>query len=383
MRLLFLSLIFARTLFGIIDIASVDFGEKEKGFSGALYGSFQKKRGNTNKDEAEYGGRIQYDTNKTITWMQGKAEHDKAESITTEDSAFLHLRHIRQLYTPLWASEYYIQLKQDAFKNLRKRTLFGVGLRYKIADSAQYGKLFFGLSFMDEKIRYIDDSLDPDEHNYRASSYLSYKAKISDSLDFSLLGYYQPKLDKGSDYLIASTAEMTIHLTKVFDLSYLFELDYDTSPAHNVVGTDRRQKLSFVYRFGKEDPFSAYAHNFLNSRDEAGNLSSISLNVKTDIKDPADILAGEWVFEKEKFSILANGEGSYLYEKGIYAEKFKWTLFSTDNQEGLTKAKEKSAKLVIIRFKDEEGRFGRVENYLWSEDTLVGLSGSSVRLFKR
>lgn len=389
MRLLFLSLVFARTLFGIIDIASVDFGEKEKGFSGSLYGSFQKKRGNTDKDEAEYGGRIQYDTNKTITWMQGKVENDKAGSITTEDSAFLHLRHIRQLYTPSWASEYYIQLKQDAFKNLRKRTLFGVGLRYKIADSAQYGKLFFGLSLMDEKIRYVDDSMDPDEHNYRGSSYLSYKAKISDSLDFSLLGYYQPKLDEGSDYLISSMAEMTIHLTRVFDLSYLLELDYDTRPAHNVVGTDTRQKLSFVYRFGKEDPFSAYAHNFLNSADgldEINASSVIAVEVETDvddIKDSTDTLAGKWVFGKETFSILLDGEGSYLYEKGIYSEKFKWTLVSTDTQEGTAVAKNQSTKLVVIRFRDEEGRPGRVENYLWSENSLVGLNGSSVRLFKR
>lgn len=388
-RLLFLIQFFLFNGFAIVDIASVDFSEKENGFSGSAYGSFQKSRGNTDKEEAEYGGRIQYDTNKTITWLQGSAEKDKARGFSTDDNSFVHLRHIHQMFNPDWAMEFYTQVKQDKFKNLKNRTVFGIGTRYKIADSQTYGKLFMGLSVLEERIRYTDDLMDPVERNYRASSYLSYKISINKNLEFSCLGYYQPKIDKGLDYLTALTTELTMHLTQVLDLSYQFEFDYDAQPAHDVVKTDTRQKLSFVYRFGKEDPLTSYAYNFLNSTeglDEANSSSVVAVEVPSkteDIEDSSDTLAGEWTRGDEKFSVALEGEGSYSQSGGIYEEKLTWRIVSTQTQEGSQAAKDQKTKLVIIRFVDEEGRPGRVENYLWSENMLVGLSGSEIRVFKR
>ncbi len=389
MRLFLVLLLYTTALMAIIDIASIDFLEKENGFSGSGYGSFQKKRGNTDKDESEYGGRIQYDTNKTITWIQGSVEKDKAGGLSTDDNAFVHLRHIHQMFTPDWAMEFYAQFKQDKFKYLQNRTVYGIGPRCKIADSKRYGKLFLGISVMDEKIKYTENQRDPNEHNYRTSSYLSYKMSVDDNLELSYLGYYQPKINNGSDYLIASTAEMTIHLTRVFDLSYLIEFDYDSQPAQDVLHTDTRQKLSFVYRFGKDDPLSNYAYTFLNSTaglDEINASSVVAVEVTTkteDIQSLDDTLAGEWICGDERFSVLLEGKGSYSKGRGIYKEKVNWTLVSTQTQEGSQAAKDQKTKLVIMRFADEEGRPGRVENYLWSGNMLVGLSGSSVRVFKR
>jgi len=376
-------------LFAIIDISAVDFKEKNEGFSGAVYGSFQKKRGNTEKDEAEYGGRVQYDTDETITWLQVEVEKDEVRGITTDDNAFIHLRHIRQLYSPKWAMEFYTQVKQDKFKNVKNRTLLGVGPRYKLIDSELYGKFFIGVSLMDEKLDYTADELDPAEHNYRVSNYFSYKLPVNDIFDLSFLSYYQPKIDNGSDYMTAAIAEMTIHLTKVLDLSYLIEFDHDSRPPTDIEQTDIVQKFSFVYRFGSDDPFSAYAHNYLQSLEELEDTNAseaIAVEIETvaeDIKDPRDTFAGEWNFANEKFSIFLDGFGSYHHGDGIYDEKLTWKLVSTETQEGVLGAKNQSTKLVIIRFEDEEGRPGRVENYLWSNNTLVGLSDSCVRLFKR
>jgi len=389
MRYLFLLSFTLSHLFAIIDIATVDFKDKDEGFSGALYGSFQKKRGNTDKNEAEYGGRIQYDTDETITWLQGEVEKDEVSGITTDDNAFIHLRHIRQLYSPDWAMEFYTQVKRDKFKNVQNRRLFGIGPRYRLLDSDQYGKFFIGISFLDEKLNYTEDEPDPDEHNYRVSNYFSYKLPVNEVFDLSFLSYYQPKIDNGSDYLTSAIAEMTIHLTKVLDLSYLVEFDHDSQPATDIEKTDVVQKFSFVYRFGNDDPFSSYAHNFLQSLDELDDTNSsesIAVEVETeveDIKDSSDTFAGEWSFGEEKFSIFLDGLGSYYYENGIYDEKLTWKLVSTETQEGVSGAKNQSTKLIIIRFEDEEGRPGRVENYLWSDNTLVGLSDTCVKVFKR
>jgi len=384
MRLWLIFFLYTTSLFAIIDIASVDFGDKEKGFSGAAYGSFQKSRGNTDKDETEYGGRIQYDTNKTITWLQGAVEDDKVNGQANADNIFVHLRHIRQTSTPSWAMEFYGQLRQDEFKSLKNRTLFGAGPRYKIADSKSYGKLFAGLSVMDERIRYTDNTINPDEHNYRASSYLSYQITINDNLEFSYLGYYQPKLDNGSDYMIASTAELIMHLTEVFDMSYLIEFDYDAQPAYDVAQTDIRQKLSFVYRFGEKDPLSSYAStiiNYIDSADESIDNPIHTNEENSTRQSEASVrttLAGAWRYGDEVFSLLANGKGSYLQGDGIYEERVSWSFLSSDPV-----SDDNSGRVISISFQDEEGRPGRTENYLWNENTLVGLSGERVKPFKR
>jgi len=373
----------------IIDIATIDFGDKTEGLSGAAYGSFQKKRGNTQTDEAEYGGRIEFDTNKTITWLQGSAEHDKASGITTDKNSFLHLRHIHQIYNPNWALELYTQFKKDEFKDIELRRLYGVGPRYKVMDSAFYGKLFFGLSVLDEHIEYTNPAVNPSEHNTRTNVYTSYKLAINERFDFSFISYYQPKIGDTSDYMMSASSEMTIHLTKVFDLSYLLEFDYDSKPAKTVGKTDTQQKLSFVYRFGENDPFSQYAKNILASVDNlddmnASKVIAVEVNTKIeDIKNSSDTVTGKWVFDEETFSIFPDGKGSYVSRDGIYKEKLEWTLVSTDTHEGSAVAKNQGTKLVVIRFSDEEDRPLRVENYLWSEDTLLGLAGDQVKLFKR
>ncbi len=379
-RLLLLIQLFIFNCFAIVDIASIDFGEKDAGLSGSFYGSFQKKRGNTHKDESEYGGRIQYDTNKTITWLQGFIEHDEASGKTTDDNAFAHLRHIHQLFSPEWAMEFYLQFKQDRFKNLKERRLIGIGPRYKIVDSPSYGKLFFGLSVMDERIKY--NAIDPAEHNYRISSYFSYNYSVNKMFELSYIGYYQPKIDNGSDYTTASLAEMTIHLSKVFDLSYLLEFDYDSEPPYGIQRTDSRQRLSFIYRFAQDDPLSVHAQNMLNSSLSLENAKNSSISVASEAKnvkveDVNETFMGEWRGKSARFLISVDGKGYHMDAEGIYEERITWRLISTEVTEN------KQAKVVIISFVDEEGRVSKAENYLWSENTLIGLSGSNIKAFRR
>ena len=111
---------------------------------------------------------------------------------------------------------------------------------------------------------------------------------------------------------------------------------------------------------------------------------AVEVSSKTEeIEESSDTLAGEWINGDEKFSVALEGEGSYLKNGSVYEEKMTWTIVSTQTQEGAQAARDQKTKLVIIRFVDEEGRPGRVENYLWNENMLVGLSGDVVRVFKR
>lgn len=396
MKYLLILLSFVISVFATVDIFPVDFKENDEGFSGSVYGSVELKSGNTDKDEMDLGGRIQYDTDETVTWLKGEREKDKSKGTVTDDNAFIHLRHIHQIYNPRLAMEFYAQYKKDEFKSLRSRTAVGLGPRYKVYDSGDGSKIFFGLSVFEENVKYTnyDDDLydeNPDETNYRFSSYLSYKTKVNDTLDFSLLSYIQPKVNDLSDYAASASAELSIHLTKVIDLSYSLDYDYDTDPATGRKKDDTDQKLSFVYRFGVDDPFTNYAYMFLKSKDNAEaedvNISdALAVEIDTkerDIKDSTDTFIGVWKGENEEFSVNSGGEGSHLYINGLYKEKIIWKIVSTQTQEGSTAAKGQRTKLVIMRFVDEEDRIVRIENYLWSEDSMVGLSGNKIRYFTR
>jgi len=376
-------------VFAVVDVATVDFEESSEGFSGSLYGSVEQKRGSTDKDELEMGGRLQYDTKETVTWIQGEIEKDSSRGEKTDDNSFVHLRHIQQLYTPDWAVEFYVQEKTDTFKNIDSRVVYGAGGRYRFFNSEDLGKLFVGVSLLDERIDYTEEDIDPNEHNYRLGTYLSYKNNIDNNLEFSSIAYYQPEIDNGSDYRFSSLTELTIHLTKVIDLSYLIQFDYDSDPAVGIPTTDTRQRLSFIYRFGKDDPFSQYATTFLKRAEDLEDVNStaiVAVEVQTDLEDiqnSSDTIAGKWIRKDEVFNFGLDGKGSYLYDRGLYHQKFEWKLISTETQEGVQEAKDQSTKVVVIRYIDEEGRIGRIENYLWHENKLVGLYNKQVKVFRR
>jgi len=389
MRFFLFLFLYIINVFAVVDVATIDFEENPEGFSGSLYGSLEKKRGSTDKDELALGGRIQYDTKETVTWLQGEIEKDESRGQKTDDNSFIHLRHIHQLYSPEWALEAYVQEKQDAFKDLDSRFVYGAGGRYRIINSKELGKLFLGLSLMDERIDYTDEAVNPNEHNYRLGSYFSYKARLHRNIELSSILYYQPVINHASDYRLSSQLEFTIHLTKVIDLSYLFQFDYDAQPAVGIPNNDTRQRLSFIYRFGKDDPFSRYASRFLQSAEDLEDINStaiVAVEVQTpidEIKNSKDTLAGKWIRKNEVFNFELEGKGSYLYDQGLYHQKFEWKLISTDTQEGAQVAKDQSTKVVVIRYLDEEGRIGRIENYLWHGNKLVGLYNKQVKVFRR
>jgi len=393
MRFLLYFLFFTLPIFAIVDIVPVDFQDTSEGFSGSAFGSYELKRGNTDKNELDIGGRLQFDTDETITWIEGEMEKDKVRGIDTDDNAFVHLRHVHQLYTPSWAWEVFTQFKKDQFKNIQDRSLVGGGLRYKVFDIGDYNKMFFGLGMYDERVSYTPDpvtgKVDPSEINLRMNSYLSYRTKVNKVLDVSLLSYFQPKVNAMHDYMAATTAELIVHLTKVLDLSYTIEYDYDSRPPTEIKKEDIDQRLSFIYRFGKDDPLSTYASSFLTSTDSLEDVNTtgiIAVEVETDVEDIEDFrdtIAGKWNFGKEAFFMDLDNKGTYRYGQGIYTQKFTWKVISTATQHGEEVAKDQGTKLVIISFEDKEGKLERVENYLWSDNTLVGLSGSTIRLFKR
>ncbi|ADN08160.1 DUF481 domain-containing protein [Sulfurimonas autotrophica] len=247
MKFLILFIMSIMSAQAVITIAPVDIGA-QPGLSGSVKGSFVTKRGNTDSDEYSAGARVQYDNNNTyIIWGDIAFSYAKASGQTNTNKTYAHIRYIHTFYKKDLNWEAFVQSQTDKFTKIQKRLLAGIGLRYHAAMQS-YGNIYLGFGGFAEHIDYTTN-IDPSEDNVRLNMYIAYKNKFTKSVKFSYIGYYQPRVDIFSDYILSNSAELKVKIYK--QLSINFELTYnqDTKPAIGVQKYDFVQKTSFVYDF--------------------------------------------------------------------------------------------------------------------------------------
>jgi len=242
--LLILSIISAQA---VITIAPVDIG-KNPGLSGSVKRSFVTKRGNTDSDEYSAGSRIQYDNNTSyVIWGDLAFSYAKASGQTNTNKTYAHVRYIHTLYNKDLNWEAFVQSQTDKFTNIQKRLLAGIGLRYHVS-MQNYGSMYFGFGSFVEHIDYTTN-IDPSEDNVRLNMYVAYKNQLTKSVKFSYIGYYQPRIDKFSDYILSNSAELKVKIYKKLSINFELTYNQDTKPAIGVEKYDFSQKTSFVYDF--------------------------------------------------------------------------------------------------------------------------------------
>ncbi|WP_457746377.1 DUF481 domain-containing protein [Sulfurimonas sp.] len=247
MRLFLLFMICAISLEAVVSITPVNIGDKA-GLSGTLSGSFETKRGNTDKDDYTAGARIQYDNNKSyLIWADMSFSYGEASGETNTNKTFAHVRYIHRLYKKALDWESFTQTQGNEFTLVKNRTLLGLGLRYN-GNLEQYGKVYIGLGAFYERIVYTTN-IDPDENNRRANIYLAYKKDFSKDIKLSYLGYYQPKLDYTGDYILSSALALKVRVYQKLYINFRYNYTIDTNPAISVKKVDVSQKTSFVYEF--------------------------------------------------------------------------------------------------------------------------------------
>jgi len=91
--------------------------------------------------------------------------------------------------------------------------------------------------------------VDPLEKNLRINSYVAYTKKFSKNSKLSYVGYFQPNLEYGSDYILSNGLELEVLIYEKLFINFVFYYDIDTQPAVGVKEEDITQKTSFVYKF--------------------------------------------------------------------------------------------------------------------------------------
>lgn len=242
-------ILFTSSLFAVVEIAPNEVGLRP-GLAGNVQLAVNNQRGNTDKDEFDFGGLFSYDNNRSyVTWIDFSYAYGQASGVENENKAYAHYRFLHTLYTPEWNWEAYVQNQGDDFRNIQRRLLGGAGVRWRFYESEAFGRIYFGLGGYYEYLNYTTET-DPQERNVRLSSYLSYTKKLGEDARFSASGYYQPKVDGWEDYYVHYGASLFIYVYGSMYVKITLLHAYDSRPAIGVDRTDLQQTTSVGWKFG-------------------------------------------------------------------------------------------------------------------------------------
>ena len=143
-----------------------------------------------------------------------------------ERSGFLHLRFENSI-SKYWSFEYFGQAQMDVPLKINQRYLLGGGLR---ASLRMRKKLSFytGHLLMLEYDEEIETAI---EHkDMRLSSYLNLNWHPSQDFTCLLIAYYQPRLDKFSDYRISFQGQLSFKIWKSLSFNFNAQYAFDAFP---------------------------------------------------------------------------------------------------------------------------------------------------------
>jgi putative salt-induced outer membrane protein YdiY len=246
MKFFLLCIFLVSYLEAIITIKPVVIGAKP-GTSGTVEGSFQTKRGNTEKDEYTLGIKAQYDNNRSyVTFIDLIGVYGEASGVRNTNKTYLHTRFIHKFIANL-NYELFFQSETNEFTSVEKRRVVGGGFRYHFLDK-KLGDLFFGLGAYYETISYTT-TIDPFEKNVRINSYVAYTTEFTKTASFTYVGYYQPKIDFFNDYILSNAVALKIDIYEHLNLNFKLYYDVDSKPAIGREKMDFTQVTSFSYDF--------------------------------------------------------------------------------------------------------------------------------------
>ncbi|HEX5623003.1 MAG TPA: DUF481 domain-containing protein [Sulfuricurvum sp.] len=244
-----LSFLLSSPLFALVNIAPVDVGS-QPGISGNVAGSLSSKSGNTEKDDYSLALRLQYDqSDDYVVWGTLTYDYGTSNGTKNEDRTYAHVRYIRTLDHNDWCGELFVQSEQDAFKDIKSRSLAGAGVRWRFFNSEDWGKGYAGIGGFHEEIDYTHPELNPDEQNGRLNSYIAYTQKFYNASKLSYIGYFQPQFEEVSDYVTSQTLELLVPIYGKLHLSLTANYLYDARPPMDVHKKDTAFITSLLWAF--------------------------------------------------------------------------------------------------------------------------------------
>ena len=170
------------------------------------------------------------------------------------DKGFIHLRGARSLIKYLGV-EIFLQKQFNESILLRDRNLAGGGARIAVFQQRTSTKntglnLYLGIGGMWENETINDKGHGEVETNIiRSTNYISAAWRIDKRFTVVLTGYYQPYLQRFSDFRVLSESRLEFHVTKTVSINTRLNVRYDSEPPTGVESHDLEIVNGLSYKF--------------------------------------------------------------------------------------------------------------------------------------
>jgi len=213
--------------------------EGQIGFFTNISANLNASRGNRDRDF--YSAQLRFDNNSKdaesflILQQSERKSNDKA----IDESTFMHGRYILVGEEAInW--ELFIQYSENPFRNYKKRSVVGGGLRYKLSDLARFGA---GLLNEDET-----DLTGRSKTTERFGFYLHNSIKLAENIDLKPTIYFQPSIDDfENDYKASIILALDFKVNENFKITMQYSSFHDSDPPMLAEKTDESISTMFSY----------------------------------------------------------------------------------------------------------------------------------------
>lgn len=190
---------------------------------------------------------IQYNNKKELWLFINDLKFEKAANESFINKGTQHLRYNYKIKKTV-KLEAFAQAQYDAVSEIDFRGLIGVGPRFKLTSHEDY-RFYLGtlLMYEHEKASAIEDNRI--SNDTRLSSYLSFSLYPFENIGIISTSYYQPRIDKISDFRFSSTTSILFKIWENLNYITTFMYNYDTYPVATIPKAQYELTNGLLYSF--------------------------------------------------------------------------------------------------------------------------------------
>ena len=213
--------------------------EGEIGFFTSISANLYAARGNRDRDY--YSAQLRFDNNSenAESFLILQQSERKSNDKLMDESTFMHGRYI-------WVGdeainwEFFAQYSENPFRNYKKRSVLGGGLRYELSKSARLGA---GLLNEEET-----DLTGQSKTTERLGFYLHNSFEVAENISFKPTVYFQPSLDDfENDYKASMILALDFKVNENFKITMQYSSFHDSDPPMLAEKADESISTMFSY----------------------------------------------------------------------------------------------------------------------------------------
>jgi len=191
--------------------------------------------------------KVQYKAKKSTLFFINDLDFKEINDATIVNNSTQHLRFSHPISKKV-SYEAFLQLQTDKISEINLRALVGSGFRFSLHQSEK-SNFFLGTTLMFEYEDSLEELLDDIHRDVRSSNYLSFKIHPNKNITIVSASYFQPRIDKFSDYRILSETSLIFTIAKNLKFTTSFNYLFDAFPATNAVKEEFELSNGLVYFF--------------------------------------------------------------------------------------------------------------------------------------